>query len=426
MPNTFTRSTFRQDVQDLLHGTMDTSGTTIQDRVLNRAVREVIADKDIDLRSTLRSMPLTLAGKNDIVTESVSGIYETAVLADILDESEMYEFAAPRDLKKNKIADVRLRTNRAIEYELVNPEQFDLWKTIRNDIIAVKHESGNQKLLVTGVTTPTWKMIHNLDTYNGNGTWSAVSDATAVATATSNYVEGAGAVSFTSGLGGTASGIVNSTMTAVDLTTYQNEDLFLWVYIPNITGLTNFVLRWGSDASNYYERTVTMTAEELSFAVGWNLLKFNWASATTTGSPTITAISYVYFSMTKATDKASVAGWIVDRLVAQVNTGADVLYYSKFGWQTSAGLWQETSTADADLLVADVDEYDLYVYKAAFLCSLNLQSQADTQIYLDMYNRKKEEYMYSSPSQAKTMSTSYHVFEDGAVQYSPTNSTNTT
>ena len=91
-------------------------------------------------------------------------------------------------------------------------------------------------------------------------------------------------------MSGTTAGIVNSTLDTFDYTDFLYGSVFVWTYITDKTDITNYKMRVGNDASNYYEMTVTDTHEDIPFLDGWNLLRFDMSSKTTTGSPTSTAI----------------------------------------------------------------------------------------------------------------------------------------
>jgi hypothetical protein len=403
----FTRSTLRQDVTDLIHGTPDLSGTTILDRILNAGVREVVADVDVDLRSTRRSIALAPAGRDDIIYDEETGTYDTPVLLAVGAEADQYAYHCPDDLKGNKVIDIKRRTSRTRRYTYVNPEEFDVMKTVRDDIYTVTTVEGIRRILVSGIDALTSVMFHNCDTYNGNGTFTSVGSAASIATS-ARYIEGTGAVSFTSGTGATTSGIqITSGMAAVNAASVLDQDVYVWVYIPNATDITQWTLRWGSGTSNYWQDTVTATADRVAFFAGWNLLKFDWASATETGTPDATAITYLSLFMTKGIATASYDGFIVDRIAVVEDSEIDVLYYSRYPWQTALSVWQETATADTDLLNADTDEYDLFVFKVAQRLSLYLKLFDDVQVYKGMYDEKRLAFMGTNPSEAQLQTSTY-------------------
>ena len=69
-------------------------------------------------------------------------------------------------------------------------------------------------------------------------------------------------------------------MDAVDLTDYDEvSDFFTWIYFGTVPTSVSAV--WGNDlTANYWTSTAQTTqADGTAFKVGWNLLKFSWATA---------------------------------------------------------------------------------------------------------------------------------------------------
>jgi hypothetical protein len=182
--------------------------------------------------------------------------------------------------------------------------------------------------------------------------------------------------------GGTTAGIQNSTITDFDLTGYTS--IFVWADITSPTDITNYILRIGNDASNYYSITTTTQADGNAFVEGKNLLQFNLSSKSETGTVTETTCDYVVLYMTKAAGKISEKDYGFSDL--QIHTGQlmNAVYYTKFGWQTSAGVYIENSTAVTDYINADTEEYDLFVPKGKAVTDY---INADTEEY-DLFVQK--------------------------------------
>lgn len=406
----YTHEDLREAVFRKVHGKPDTDGTyTVMDPLLRDGVREVV--ETMDLRSTKRSVGLALAGRNDIIYDETTGTYDVPTLVAVGQQALENEYHCPIDVKDYTVIDIRKRTDRSKPYSLVSEEEFDIRKNLEDSIFAIKDREQIRTLMINGVPAINTLDVHDCDTYNGDGTFTAVGDASAIATEVSDYVEGDGAVTFGSSNSQTTAGVVNSTFTAVDLSAYEDQKLFVWVKIPttvDLTKLTSFTLRWGSDASNYLSKTVTRNNESLAFYYGWNLLKFDWASATQTGTPDLTAIDYVSFFMTKDASMAAVTGWIVDRILVAIDSGVDLVYYSKYGWQDENGAWKENSTVDSDVLNVDSTEFNLIVFKCAQVVSENLDNSEDADKYENRFNTKAELYLGRNPSEAKPITSSYY------------------
>jgi len=135
-------------------------------------------------------------------------------------------------------------------------------------------------------------VIHNMDTFNGNGTWVGSSDATSVATEASDHKRGTGAVEFdvtTAASADNKAVITNTTMAAVDLSGVKETGAIkLWIYIPDITELTNIQLEFGDGlGANDYSFTATTQANGIALADGWNFLSLPWSSSNiSNGAPT--------------------------------------------------------------------------------------------------------------------------------------------
>jgi len=194
--------------------------------------------------------------------------------------------------------------------------------------------------------------------------------------------------------------------TKVDLTSYEDKgSIFMWVFIPDYSDaegdtVTNFILRIGNDSSNYFSRTITTNNEGATFRDGWNLLRFDLNGATETGSVTITAIDYVRLTVTKSTSLAADTDWRVDDIRARLGDPYDVVYYTKYGWQTTALAYIEESTTTTDLIVGDTDEIELIGFKASELGALELKEYDDANYYRGVYQESKREYQSKNPSEA--------------------------
>lgn len=208
-------------------------------------------------------------------------------------------------------------------------------------------------------------VVATLDSTTADGgTWVAFGDATNVTSESDNYVVGSGSVEFDLVGSGTTAGLENTAVTSFDVTDYVNAGhVFVWVYINSTTNLTNWIIRLGSDSSNYFTQTVTTNQVSASFVNGWNLLRFDFASMTETGTVTRTAIDYIAIYMTKTSGKSD-DGYRIDHMVLHTGEIHNLLYYSRYPWQSSGGTYLEDSTANTDLLNAETDEVDGFVFRS--------------------------------------------------------------
>lgn len=365
-----------------------------QERALiNRSVREVIAETD--LRSMKRRAQLS---------PSIS--------------LHQYQYAKPSDLKGLGIVDIMPQIGRSEgfrgEWVLTTPEEFDRSKRSFRNVMAVYNADGVGKLLVSGVVDSSELTLHDFDSLTGDGTVAAVAGSAAnnLTIDRNDYVNGNASVNFDVDTSGTTPAIEVTGFTAVDLTDYEGEQLFAYMKFPTLTGvtITNVILRWGSDNANYYSRTITTNNEGLAFQAGWNLLRFDWDnSISPTGTPDIENIDYARVTITlSAALGTQVTDWNIDFLVARRGLIHDIIYYSRYAWQTSAGVYIENSTADSDLLNVETDEFDLILARVDFNIARSLRNKDDIILSREDYKNKREQYMISSPSEAKTLTTTYY------------------
>jgi len=143
-------------------------------------------------------------------------------------------------------------------------------------------------------------LLHSCNAYDYDGTWSASNDADSLSTDTGSIVfRGWGSVQFnvdvSKDAGNNFATLTNSSMASKDLSLYEDTgSLKAHLYFPitDFSEFTSVTLRWGSDASNYWEKTVTQN-ESGAFQNGWNTLAFPWTSATPTGSPDSSGIDFL-------------------------------------------------------------------------------------------------------------------------------------
>ncbi len=158
--------------------------------------------------------------------------------------------------------------------------------------------------------------------------------------------------------------IENSTLYPIDLSASENQSsFFTWVYVPVAADLTSVGLRIGSDATNYWEGTVTQTQQGTAFVNGWNLCQFQWASMTVNGTPDSSAISYARVTLNMTASATAVK---VNGLNSILGTILAYEYYSKFLFRDAAtGVYQETVTDDSNLINLDTESYNLLTNKVA-------------------------------------------------------------
>lgn len=369
-----------QGKQDVLSSPQET---------MNEAVREVLSE--VRIRSTRR--------KQALVPNLMNGQFEYAVLT---------------DLHSDDIIDIPPNATRADgEFNLVPSEQFARAPKLGD--IAINDYNGIRSLLIFSEIDDDSAQIDPL-AVAGVSDWRLFGTATNVVATQDDAVKGTTSISYDlSATSGTTAGIFNDSIDSIDLTDYISHpaNAFAYARVTSATNLTNFKLRIGSSASAYYEFTVTTRNDGSAIIAGWNQLRFDLSSPTTVGSPNVAAITYGALFMTKATAKISENGYMFNFLEARKGKYADVLYYSKYGWQSSAGVYKENSTDPSDVLVADTDEFDLFVKKARCIAAneCDLPENQITRLVRN-YADAAANYILKNPSEDKTNSSTYYDYGD--------------
>jgi hypothetical protein len=326
---------------------------------------------------------------------------------------DIYDYACPTDLKGIALIDVIPQVNRPIdsEIELTTEEQFDRKKTINKLMVAFSDDSFMRKIRISMNVDDDSFTIAELDSLSsGGGTWALFGDAENVAVDGDDYVRGSGSIKWDiSSAGGTTAGIQNSTLDEFDITDYLSAgSIFVFAKITSTTNLTNYILRVGNDSSNYYTKTVTADHAGNAFHVGWNLLRFDLQSATQTGTVAPTTCDYVAVYMTKAGAKISETDYKFDWIVMKRGQIHEVLYYSKYAWQTAAGVWIENSTVDGDYINVDTEELELIMTKATEMGAQELRDYEDEDRQIKKYAGLKADYLIKHPSEAKLLTNQYY------------------
>jgi hypothetical protein len=325
---------------------------------------------------------------------------------------DVFSYTAPSDLKGDKVIDIRPQTSRSLTDQFSNSysREFDLRKQMESGLLSVTHDDAAKRLNISKELSPAPSVLHTMDEIADNGTWAVGNDATNLTKDSLFKTQGNASLNFDLDGSTTDGYIENSTMTAVDLTT-QDElgTLFVNVYLPDASVITNVTLRWGNDVSNYWSGTATTRHDGTALQNGWNLVCFDWNGATETGSVNPAAIDYLRVGITY--DGNAETDIRVDYITAAIGAIYDIEYYSKFLFRSSAGVWLEepTATDDTDIVNLDTEAYNIFLYELSRLIALELQgedSTVDTTAYSGELNGDGtkpglyKEYTRSNPSQA--------------------------
>lgn len=336
----------------------------------------------------------------------------TQALASVVYD-DVYNYALPSDYFD--LIDLIPQDDRILwDKAFRNPAgQFDIQKAARNRTLSIEANNG-AKLIRINWRSRKGKVLNAMNSYNGNGTWTAVGSASNVSTDAIFKQSGSGSVVFDHNA--TGDGIENSSMTQVDLTDEnQVAAVFLWVYVLKVP--TSVGLIFGNDlTTNYWTATAATTqADGTVFQVGWNLIKFDWASSTQTG--TVDASKIDSAKVTLASNGA--LGKVrVENIMVGIGRNFDVKYYSKYFFMTTAGVWESRPTSGDDLVLVDNDSLPHFLYECLQDMAQQMEGTdgafdikyAETQL-VDLYPSYRGRY----PNQAKKMVGNY----GGLPRYGP-------
>lgn len=377
-------SNLKSDLAGILHGTTVNQVTGI-DNLIDRAARQVLLD--CDPQETKR------------IQQFANPIF-----------NQVYDYALPTDVKGNRIIDIRPQTPRTqtqVWSQRYN-QYFDINKlTALANSFTLNFDTASKTVRINSPSLPAGDTVNNASSITNNGTWAVDSVvATTLTEDDQNYISGGSSLKFNlaSGANPSTGYIENSTMTSVDLTDYLNVGtIFLYVYLPTGTDFTSITLRWGSSASAYWSLSATTAADGTAFQNGWNLCSFTWSSASQTGTPDESAIDYLRVSYTyNGTAQTAVR---LNNIVARLGSILEIEYYSKFMFRSSAGAFQETVTADTNLINLDTESYNLLLYQVCIQLVQQTQGadalQYDSNYFTQMYERALQRYtgMYKSEVQ---------------------------
>lgn len=331
-----------------------------------------------------------------------------------------YDYSLPVDVKGDKIIDLRLQGNRTpIDVFTQNYAlTFDSQKLMNaRQRVYIQHNTGVKSIRIEApLLTPPTPIC---DTSSTTG-WSGAT----ITLDSTNNVAGGGALVFDTDISGTTT-ITNTTLTSTDLSAHENvSTLFLWAYIPTGADTTSFALRWG-DTNGYWSKTITSTQQGTAFINGWNLLAFDWKTATKTGTPSSAAIDSLTVIITTTTDIQT--SFKLCYFTSTLGYYFDLQYYSKYLFRDpSTNSFQETvSDTDSNKLInLDTESYNLLFYLLASYVAQSLQG-ADAAYDVEYWEGKYKEalvlYKAQNPNETiKKGETYYNLPNKGYTKFAPT------
>lgn len=288
--------------------------------------------------------------------------------------------------------DLRPQANRIQQpgrslYSETTPRQF--LSRLDQDSFSIKWNSMVRSLRAQRLLGGNVNTMDTFDSYSGNGLWSANVDASGLYNETLNFIEGNGSMGFNLSGSTGAANVENSTAPVTDLSAFlYNDSSFLYFYIPvgYSSRFTSFNLTRGSSNSAYKRATTTTKADGTAFTDGWNFLRFDWNTATTTGSPDDTKNTYRRFGIVYSTGVA-INGCLLDYWTDSLGELYEMEYYSEYLFRDTTGAWKAVPTSDTDLINVGTLSYEILKAEVMFEVTMQIREGSAREAELEGWKK---------------------------------------
>lgn len=243
-------------------------------------------------------------------------------------------------------------------------EMFDRTKKyVRSGTMATFEYVNGVPIIRIVSTIPQPKI--EIDPMTSDTGWTAGGSASGLTEDTTVYYQQPSSLRFT--LTGSSTGTLTKTLTStLDMSSYEDVGVaFLAIYIPNgstASNLTSISLRLGSSDSAYDSVSDTDGFLGAWTAGEWLLVAFDFAGASSTGTPDWSAIDYVQVRLAHS---ATFTNFRVGGLWMSLPTPVQVLYQSAAIFKASGANPTETITSNDDTIILNNPAYTLFEYEGA-------------------------------------------------------------
>lgn len=216
-----------------------------------------------------------------------------------------------------------------------------------------------------------------LDQMNSTDGWTAAGTASSLAQDTSSYWQQPASLRFNVTTG---TGTLTKTTNSADLSTYEGVGVaFVAVYIPDVSTLTSISLKLGSSASDYYSVTSTSGFTGAWTSDNWLLVPFDFATASTTGTPDWSDVSYAQVSIVTTGTQTN---FHTGQLFIAQPCPYQILYQSPAIFKAVAASNPTTTiTADTDEIIFNTAPYNIYLYESAYAVLENMSGDVATKMF---------------------------------------------
>ncbi len=385
--------TLKNDLTAILHNTTLNQITNVNGAI-NRAARQLLLDCDPQETKRITTLPT---------------VYPN-----------VYDYVCPSDLKGVGIVDIRPQVAR-LPWDVFSQrynQDFDIWKNNQlgqganclADMVTVNFNTAIKTLRLNAPTlTQPPIILNNAENTTSNGTWSVSGTGSNLTNDYVNFVADGGSLQFDMTTG--TANLTNSTMGQINLENHLNQStLFYYVYLPTGAEFTSLTLKWGSDASNYYQQSATTDFQGNAFQNGWNMIGVAWLGATVVGTPDPSAIDYINVAYVSTANETAVR---LNGIFSALGVILEIEYYSKFLFRDgTTGTFQETVTDDSNKINLDTESYNLMTNLTASLVVQQQQGMDaalyDGSFFAKQYQSDLQKYKLRYRSETQKPQTSFY------------------
>lgn len=352
--------------------------------------------------------------------------------------NKVYNYTCPLDLKGvDRLLDVRPIGPRSSwdDTTVSSIREFDI-KKYRNSIV-IETINGVKTLRISKVLGGNASRPMTISQLNAiNSTISTSGDVTSPVVDTLDFVNYDGSISFgLSGIVGIGHVTINTVPQTFDLSSLLNlGTLFHWFKFPDVTRFTSLTLKFGTNSTNYWSVTVTVPQGRTAVdSNAWDLMAFNWATATMTGTPSASSLAYFDIGISY-TPGPALTFVKVNSLWSSLGAAYEAVYYSNYIFRdANTGILKSAPTSDSDIITLDPAATNILLYETqkvlvqqtkgrnmgSDMADINYKLEGDGRVLRGMLVANRgglyRDYIAQNPSQAIPPQETYYQFgtDDG-------------
>lgn len=313
-----------------------------------------------DLNGCLERAASTLIQKADV--PEASGIQNILLYSGVLD------YACDQRIFGTAINDIRpqgISRNPGNLVTKTDQEEFDRNKGIYYPSGTTSTFQYQNGVPIIRILAPFPKSQVTIDPMNATTGWVAAGSASNLVQDTIDFYQSPASLRFL--LTGSSTGTLTKTLTSIDLSVYEDVGVaFLAIEIPTgatATNLTSIELRLGSSSSAYNNVTSTTGFLGAWTAGQWLLVALDFSTASETGAPNWSAITYVQVRLAHT---GTFTNFRVGGLWMSFPTPAQILYQSAAIYVATGSTSPTTAiTADTDTITLTDPAYNIYQFESA-------------------------------------------------------------